>query len=70
VEIVDQFRAGALNSNADSFEPEEYNELNAKCSDKLQKELEVKPPKKRSNFNNFRGRKKFQLNNNWNYSRN
>jgi hypothetical protein len=126
VEIVDRFRAGALNPGAEIFEPrqdlepnrvdlepktvvdiiegsrstsknpdrsirveastssanqntqlapssnivDEYNEINAKCSDKLRKETEVKPPKKRGNFNEHWKRKKFQLNNNWNYHRN
>jgi hypothetical protein len=48
----------------------EFNEINAKCSEKLQKESEVKPNRKRGNFDNFRGRRKFQLNNNWHYHRN
>jgi hypothetical protein len=43
---------------------DEYNEINANRSDNLRKESEVELPKKRGNFNNFKGRKKFQLNNN------
>jgi hypothetical protein len=49
---------------------DEFEKINANCSDKLQKFSEVKPNRKRGNFNKFRGRKKFQLNNNWNYHRN
>jgi hypothetical protein len=33
---------------------EEYNEINANCSDNLRKETEVKPPKKRGNFNAYK----------------
>jgi hypothetical protein len=49
---------------------EEFESINAKCSDTLQKVSEVKPKRKRNNANSFRGRQKFQTNNNWNYHRN
>jgi hypothetical protein len=77
--VIDRtVRAEALTSSANqntqqvpSFATvEAFEKINAKCSDKLQKISEVKPVRKCGNFNNFEKRKKFQLNNNWNYDRN
>jgi hypothetical protein len=45
---------------------EEFNKVNAERLGQLCKETKVKPPRKRGNFDHYRGCKKFQLNNNWN----